>query len=256
MRDETRARHELRRLALVVVDRRHRDHVALIAMPPDEHTAIERLDSLGVGDAGVEAARDVHGDVVAAEREAVGVHEVAAGEHRQRGGAGAHVDHGGAEIGLVVGQHRQGRRHRASPPWPRRRDGSARSRASGCAPPRRRRSSRCMSTPKRRAEHAARIADAALAVERIADRQRMQHGAARRAPNGWLPAASTRAMSRSDTDGPATSTDAAKSSLPRRPADTDTMTDSNCTPGHRARRDRPHGGPPSRPRRGRPRRRP
>ena len=33
------------------------------------------------------------------------VHEAAAGEHRDRGRAGAHVDHGGAEIGFVVGQH-------------------------------------------------------------------------------------------------------------------------------------------------------
>ena len=36
----------------------------------------------------------------------------------------------------------------------------------------------CMSTPSRCAEHAARIADAAIVVERVADRQRMQHGAA------------------------------------------------------------------------------
>ena len=36
----------------------------------------------------------------------------------------------------------------------------------------------CMSTPKRCAEHAARLADAGGGIERIADRQRMQHGAA------------------------------------------------------------------------------
>ena len=61
--------------------------------PAAEHAAIERLDSLGIGDAGVQAARQVHGDVVAAEREAVGMDEAAAGEHRDGGGAGAHVDH-------------------------------------------------------------------------------------------------------------------------------------------------------------------
>ena len=52
-------------------------------------------------------AREVHGHVLAAEREAVGVHEAAAREDRHRRGAGAHVDQGGAEIGLVVGEHRQ-----------------------------------------------------------------------------------------------------------------------------------------------------
>ena len=55
-------------------------------------------------------------------------------------------------------------------------------------------------------QHAARIADAAHAVERIADRQRMQHDAARRGPNDGMPAASTRAMSPSVTPEPATLT--------------------------------------------------
>ena len=82
MRDELRARNELRGLALVVVDRRHRDHVALVRCA-GEHAAVERLDSLGIGDAGVEAAGEVHGDVAAAEREAVGMDEAAGGEHRR-----------------------------------------------------------------------------------------------------------------------------------------------------------------------------
>ena len=82
-----------------------------------EHAAVERLDALGIGDTGIEAAREIHGDVLAAEREAVGMHEAAAGEHRHGGRAGAHVDHGGAEIGLVVGQrgkpgHIRARHHR------------------------------------------------------------------------------------------------------------------------------------------------
>ncbi len=47
--------------------------------PPDEHAAVQRLDALGIGDAGVEPAGDIHGDVMTAEREAIAVHEAAAG---------------------------------------------------------------------------------------------------------------------------------------------------------------------------------
>ena len=74
---ERRAGHELRLLALVFADRRHRDHVALVRSA-DQHTAIERLDSLGIGDAGVQPARKVEGHVVAAERETFRMDEAAA----------------------------------------------------------------------------------------------------------------------------------------------------------------------------------
>ena len=62
--------------------------------PPIEHTAIERLDSLGVGDARVQSARDIHGDVMAAQRETFQMNEPSALERRHRGGAGAHIDDG------------------------------------------------------------------------------------------------------------------------------------------------------------------
>src|SRR6516162_10124523 len=67
---QCRARHELSLVALVVVKRRHRDHVALVGAAGDD-AAVQRLDALRVGDAGVQTARDVHGDVLAAQREAL-----------------------------------------------------------------------------------------------------------------------------------------------------------------------------------------
>ena len=97
-----------RRFAFIPTERRHLDHIPLVRSP-GQYTAIERLDSLGIVHAGVEAAGDVEGDVAAAERESVGVDEAAVREYRQRGGAGAHVDHRGAEIGLVVGERREAR---------------------------------------------------------------------------------------------------------------------------------------------------
>ena len=69
MPHERSARNELRRLALVIIDRRYRDHVALIRSTA-QNTAINRFDSLSVGDTGVETASQIHGHVVAAKREA------------------------------------------------------------------------------------------------------------------------------------------------------------------------------------------
>src|ERR1700690_2343419 len=71
------------------------------------------------------------------------------------------------------------------------------------------------------AEHAARLADAGDGVERGADRQRMQYGAA--------PAARTGGMSPAATAPPESSISATKRSLPRRPPESETTTDSSCT---------------------------
>ena len=173
---QTRARHELRRLAVVVVDRRHRDHVALVRSSR-EHAAVERLDSLGIRDTSVQPACQVHRDVVAAEREAVGMDEAAAGEHRHGGGAGAHVDQGRAEIGLVVGDHRKpgdiGRRHHGLD-----REMAALDHQHQVARRRDVGGHHVHVDAEFARQHAARLADAAHAVERIADRQRMQHDAA------------------------------------------------------------------------------
>src|SRR5579864_6988981 len=56
---ERGAGYELRLLALIPADWRHRDHVGFVRSA-DQHTAIKRFDSLGIGDAGIEPARDVH----------------------------------------------------------------------------------------------------------------------------------------------------------------------------------------------------
>src|SRR5262249_2534398 len=79
-----------------------------------EHSAIKRFDSLGVSNPGVQTARQIHGDVVAAEGEAIDVNESPGLECSNRGGASAHVDHGRAQIGLIVGKNRKPRDIRRS----------------------------------------------------------------------------------------------------------------------------------------------
>ena len=66
--------------------------------------AIKGLHALGVGDRGGEPTGDIAGDVAAADRHAVGVHQLAVVEYREGGGATAHVDDGGAEIHFVLDQ--------------------------------------------------------------------------------------------------------------------------------------------------------
>ena len=51
---QTRTRHELGRLAVVVIDRRHRNHVALVRSSR-EHAAVERFDSFCIRDTSVQA---------------------------------------------------------------------------------------------------------------------------------------------------------------------------------------------------------
>src|SRR4051812_42451612 len=92
-----RARDELRRFAVVVVARRNRDHVALVRTSR-QHAAIQGLDSLGVRNAGIQSARQIERHVVAAERKAVDMNEAAAGEDRDAGRAGAHVDQRRSQI--------------------------------------------------------------------------------------------------------------------------------------------------------------
>ena len=91
--------------------------------------AVERLQPLGVGEPDRQAARDVHGDVIAADGEGVDMDETAVGEHADRRRAAADIDQRRAELGLVVDQRRQARRIRRRDDRPRRADGSARRRA-------------------------------------------------------------------------------------------------------------------------------
>ena len=72
-----------------------------------DRRAVERLQALGGGDPGREPARDVHRDVVAADRDRVGVDEVAVGEDADARRAAAHIDDGAAHLGLVVDERRK-----------------------------------------------------------------------------------------------------------------------------------------------------
>ena len=128
---QRRARYELRLLALVVAQRRHRDHVALVRTP-GQHSAIKRLDSLGVGDAGVEPAGDVHGDVVAAQRETVEMNEPSAEERPPSWWCRRPYRRRRCRDRPRRRRARRGRRHRGTRPWPRPRGGSVRPRASDC----------------------------------------------------------------------------------------------------------------------------
>ncbi|ODR97729.1 hypothetical protein AUC69_11610 [Methyloceanibacter superfactus] len=49
----------------------------------------------------LERPGDVGGDAVASERDGVGMNEMSVDNHRQRGGAGAEIDAGNPEIGLI-----------------------------------------------------------------------------------------------------------------------------------------------------------
>ena len=115
--------------------------------------------------------------MLAAESETVQMNETSAGEHRHRRGARAHIDDGGAEIGFIVGENRKAgnvgtRHHRLD--------------VEMAAFDREHQIARGGDFERRNmhvdaeftAEHAARIADAVVAVDRIADRQRMQYGPA------------------------------------------------------------------------------
>ena len=211
---EVRARDELRRLPLVVVDRRHRDHVALVGAAR-EHAAVERLDALGVGDTGIEAASEVHGHVPAAEREAVGMHEAAAGKDRDGGGAGAHVDHGGAELGFVVGQRGQprhigARHHRLDV------EVAALDREHEIARSRNVGGDDMHVDAEMARQHAARIADAAGVVEHVTDRQRMQYGAS--GAHGMAAAGGEHAGDVALADGRARDLDGGGDELARRAA--------------------------------------
>ncbi len=173
----------------------------------------------------VEAARDVKGDVAAAQRKSVGMDEAAVREYRERGGAGAHVDDGGAEIGLVVGERREAR-HVGTGDQGFDEEMAALDREHQVAGRRHVGGDDMHVDAETRRQHAARIAHAAGVVEGVADRQRMQHDAALA---GRLPAAgSQHAGNVLVGDVRALEGDFARvsSSLAIRPADIERMTDS------------------------------
>ena len=88
---------------LLLADQRHVDDLVFVVRLADR-TSVEDFHALGVGHRRRQSARHVVGDVVAADRNRIGVDQVAAVEHRDRGGAAAHVDQRHAEIHLVLHQ--------------------------------------------------------------------------------------------------------------------------------------------------------
>src|SRR5262249_19564445 len=99
-------RHEPRRFTVLPADGRHGNHVAFVRSS-GQYTAIERFDSLGVVHAGTQTARNIEGYMAPADRETVGMDETPIRKYRHRGGAGAHVDDGGSEIGFIICQGRR-----------------------------------------------------------------------------------------------------------------------------------------------------
>ena len=74
----------MRRMLAAVADLIERDRLAIVRRRGDRR-AIERLQPFGVAQPAVEAAGDIHGDVIAAERHRIDMRERAAGEDGERG---------------------------------------------------------------------------------------------------------------------------------------------------------------------------
>jgi hypothetical protein len=71
---------------------------------------VAQLDALGLAHRRAEPGGDVVGEVDPAERDHRGVHERAVDVDHDVGGAAADVDHGDADLALVLGEHRLGAR--------------------------------------------------------------------------------------------------------------------------------------------------
>ena len=99
--DQQRFRHVIDVAVLLLADLRHGDHLALVERRGDR-AAEQRLQPLGMGQRRRQAARDVVGDVHAADRDRVGEDQIAVEKHADRRRAAAHVDDGDAEIHLVL----------------------------------------------------------------------------------------------------------------------------------------------------------
>ena len=156
---------------------RQGDHVALV-QPAGQHTAIERLDSLGVVEAGVTVrGPDPCVTWLPPSAKPSACTKRPPAEHRHGRGAGADVDDRRTEVGLVVGERRQcrhigARDHRLDVEMAaldRQHEVAAGGEVGGDE-------MHVDAEPLR--QHAARIADAARLVDGKTDRQRMQQHAA------------------------------------------------------------------------------
>ncbi len=173
-RDQS-ARHVRRLVAVVFADRRNRNDIALVRAVRKRRT-VHDLQTLGILDAGGQAARQIGRDVVAAKADGVRMDELAFGENRDRRRTATHVDGRTSELDLVIHECRK-------PAGIRRRDHALDREVSAidaelevlqCGPLRRQ---HMHVDAENVTEHRQRVADAALAVQREAGRQRVQDGA-------------------------------------------------------------------------------
>ena len=166
----------MRRLFAILADLGDGDGFAFVGRR-GHAGSVERLQPLRIGKPDRQAARNIHGDVVAADGKTVGVDETAVGEDANRRRAAAHVDECSAELGLVV--HERGKCGRI-----RRRHGRFDLQMTALDDQHQVAGRRSIAADDMQvgaeivAHHPLGIANAARPIERKAGRQRMQHGAA------------------------------------------------------------------------------
>ncbi|ENN87739.1 hypothetical protein RHSP_46627 [Rhizobium freirei PRF 81] len=169
-----RLRHLRRLVTLIFADRRDGNQFALFR-GVGERGGMDDLQTLRILDAGGQAASKVRGDVMAAKTDGIGMHQLTFGKDRDRRRAAAHVDRSAAKLDFVVDESGKaaciGCRHHAFDRKMRTVDAEFEV-AKRCALG----SYHMHVDAESVAEHRQWIADAALAVERVARRQRMQHG--------------------------------------------------------------------------------
>ena len=181
--------------ARVVAARRRLDGLAVLVGRGDGR-AVQGLHPLGAGDGGGQAAGDVGGHVRAAHRQAVHVHQRAAGEHRRRGRPAAHVDADAAEVHLVVLQRRQRRGEGRGDHAVQLQVRGLQAAGQGLEHAFLHGDDQQLQA-QQAAVHAARVAHAALVVHRPADRQQVDGAPVRASGPGPAPAAMARVRSAS-----------------------------------------------------------
>ncbi len=121
-------------LVLLLAHQRDRQHLALVVRAR-LRVAVQRLQPFRMRNGRGQHAGDVVGHVPAADRQMRRVQQLALAEHRHPGRAAAHVDHGGAELALVLDQRREPGRHRRADQLLAARARSARASSSGSGSP-------------------------------------------------------------------------------------------------------------------------
>ncbi len=106
--DQDRARDVVGPRAILLADQRHVDDVVLVVGLGDGAADLG-LHALGMGKRCRQPTGDVAGDVLAADRDGVDMHQMAFVEDGDRGRAATHVDQGDAQVALVRHQRAQPR---------------------------------------------------------------------------------------------------------------------------------------------------